>query len=87
MFIIPKLSYNASMRYVDIYPATKTQNLKAEFFSYGWPFESEPQLGQLVFVPFGKRLIYGVISNIDAKPVAETKIKNVEKIVSDSPFI
>lgn len=78
------------MQYVKVVPNTTT-NLQTQSFSYAIPSELLPMIkvGILVKVPFGKRKIEGIITEITRKKGETTKekIKPILSIINPNPLI
>lgn len=56
--------------------------LEPRQFSYTWPEETPPVIGQLVRVPFGKEKSLGVVVGVSFKPpVAKSRMREVETIL------
>ncbi|HEY1483602.1 MAG TPA: hypothetical protein VGF19_12800, partial [Candidatus Acidoferrum sp.] len=58
-------------------------------FTYGVPDELRAQIqaGSRVLVPFRKKAMVGVVTEIDVAPPAETKIRDVTKVVDLVPAL
>jgi primosomal protein N' (replication factor Y) len=71
---------------IQVVPIRRTPK-KIELLDYKQPKNKQIQPGQLVKIPFRSSEIFGIVYKTNNKSKAETKLKEIKKVIHDTPLI